>query len=425
MQHIRRLVLVALSCLTLSLAAEDKIYSGHYASGIAKYVVSKSHVYTGNYAAGISSWTYSASSDVLHVYQGHYASGISKFTYRNGHLYLGHYASGISAWTLAESSGVLHIYKGHYASGISKFSVKDGHVYKGHYAAGISAWTFKTTDETPDGLLAFLVTQLLLPEEVEDGPSSRESVDPVPPRTDPDPRETVDPVRPPADPEPREAVYPQPPSSHWARSRTLRGVFEENGAVIGTVEVKCGKANRSGLAGLSVTIIPFNGKKTRFRTKKVAVDGPAAAAEWDGLDLSIAGDGFSAELDSSRTLRSAPVGNPAFADGRHLLSVAAVGEPAALEGYVLDESVVPAEVPFDVRGRKWSFDRKDPAKIRLTYTPKTGCFKGSFKLRYLRTDNPRRKRTVSVKVAGVLIDGHAVGLGTVARPARTFAVSAD
>ena len=410
MQHIRHFIFAALSCLALTLVAEDKIYSGHYASGIAEYVVSKSHVYTGNYASGISSWTYAVSSDLLHVYQGHYAAGISEFTFRNGHLYQGHYAAGISDWTLAESSGVLHIYKGHYAAGISKFTIKNGHVYRGHYAAGISAWTFKTTVETPDGLLAFLVTQVLLPEETE---------------SKSDFQGNTYPSLPPPDLDSHEFVRTQPPSAHWTRSRILRGIYEDDGIIIGTAEVRCGKANRSGITGLSVTIIPFNGKKTRFKTKKVAVDGSAAAAEWYGLNLTVVGDGFSADLEPSRTLRSAPLGIPAFADGHHVLSVTAVGEPPVLEGYVLDESIIPTETTFDVRGRKWSFNRKDPAKIRLTYTPKTGCFKGSFKLRYLRSDNPKRTRTVSVKVTGVLLDRHAVGLGIVTRSTSTFAISAE
>ena len=70
----------------------------------------------------------------------------------------------------------------------------------------------------------------------------------------------------------------------------------------------------------------------------------------------------------------------------------------------------------------------DPAKtnlsaLKLTYTPKTGIFKGSFKL-YATTggDKPKLKK-LSVKVIGFVVDGAGVGWATLKKPSAEWPVT--
>ena len=72
-------------------------------------------------------------------------------------VYNGHYASGSAAWTIADG----HIYKGHYASGAAKFTYDKDHLWRGHYASGAAIATWDSRDEIPDGVLAFIATQLV------------------------------------------------------------------------------------------------------------------------------------------------------------------------------------------------------------------------------------------------------------------------
>ena len=52
---------------------------------------------------------------------------------------------------------------------------------------------------------------------------------------------------------------------------------------------------------------------------------------------------------------------------------------------------------------------ENPAGLRLTYAPKTGTFKGSFKVHYKLGGRVKAK---SVKVTGVLVNGVGYGRGT-------------
>ena len=72
----------------------------------------------------------------------------------------------------------------------------------------------------------------------------------------------------------------------------------------------------------------------------------------------------------------------------------------------------------------------DPAKpnlsgLKLTYAPKTGIFKGSFKL-YATTggDKPSLKKH-SVKVIGLMVDGAGVGWATLKKPSAEWTVTIE
>ena len=92
-----------------------------------------------------------------HIYKGHYASGSAAWTVEKGHIYKGHYASGSAAWTFDGT----HIYKGHYASGSAAFTYDGEHLWRGHYASGSAIATWDSRDEIPEGVLAFIASQLV------------------------------------------------------------------------------------------------------------------------------------------------------------------------------------------------------------------------------------------------------------------------
>ncbi len=58
--------------------------------------------------------------------------------------------------------------------------------------------------------------------------------------------------------------------------------------------------------------------------------------------------------------------------------------------------------------------------LKLTYTPKKGTFKGSFKV-YAMQGTKLKKYTV--KVSGVVVDGVGYGIATCKKPAMTWAVT--
>lgn len=115
----------------------------------------------------------------------------------------------------------------------------------------------------------------------------------------------------------------------------------------------------------------------------------------------------------------------ALSSGVHAVEVD-IGELAA-EGEDLDDALTPDGTEFTVDGSRWVFPAADkvkfvrddesyettvengnPAGIKLSYTAKTGSFKGSFKV-YSVTESGRSKKRIA-SVAGVVVDG--VGYGT-------------
>ena len=58
--------------------------------------------------------------------------------------------------------------------------------------------------------------------------------------------------------------------------------------------------------------------------------------------------------------------------------------------------------------------------MKLTYTPKTGVFKGSFKVYAIRGGKLKK---FTVKVNGVVVDGEGTGIGKLAKPTVTWSVS--
>ena len=77
-------------------------------------------------------------------------------------------------------------------------------------------------------------------------------------------------------------------------------------------------------------------------------------------------------------------------------------------------------------------DEKKPnvSGLKLTYTPKTGMFKGSFKIYASNEESvaPGKKptlKTYTVNVTGFIVDGAGVGQATLKNPAASWPVILD
>lgn len=143
----------ALALFPGRLDAMNHVYKGHYTSGSAAWTVEKGHIYKGHYASGSADWSF----DGKHIWKGHYTSGSAAWTYSNGHLYRGHYDSGAAAYTYEKG----HIWEGHYTSGAAVYSYDKDHLWRGHYTSGSAIASWDSRDEIPDGVLAFIATQLV------------------------------------------------------------------------------------------------------------------------------------------------------------------------------------------------------------------------------------------------------------------------
>ena len=62
--------------------------------------------------------------------------------------------------------------------------------------------------------------------------------------------------------------------------------------------------------------------------------------------------------------------------------------------------------------------------LKLTYTPKTGVFKGSFKVYALEGEGKKKKlKKYTVNVTGFVVDGVGYGAATCKKPAANWSVT--
>lgn len=233
--------------------------------------------------------------------------------------------------------------------------------------------------------------------------------------------------------------------SEWQKARTLKGVARRALPVSldfqGVFELKCGKANKkTKMAKVSAKLTGIDGKKKSYKAKSVDVTGDTVTVDFDGLEITIDGDTFSGNdgLDGGIGVSSAEVGG-ALPDGEHVFSLASFDFDVPGE---IQESLLPYEAAFRSAGGKWKFaknasvkwkkdretkeyglvvddssDKTNLASLKLSYAPKTGIFKGSFKAYALEETNGKTKlRKYTVQVMGFVVDGEGCGQATCKRP---------
>ena len=234
----------------------------------------------------------------------------------------------------------------------------------------------------------------------------------------------------------------------FAKAQTVVGaLYNKDKGLVGTVQVKVGKLNKKkGTVKLSASATLLAGGKTKKVTAKA-------------VQLDVGGAGATLVFKS-------PIGEMAFArpadgtftlkNGSYVMGEATVG--GSLKGGTrgtflredfdlavpgeLQEDLLPRKVEFEVKGGKWKFAKSasvkwvkskttkllervvddskgktNRASLKLTYTEKTGVFKGSFKAYALETSGGKKKmKKYTVNVLGLVVDGKGTGEATCKKP---------
>ena len=225
--------------------------------------------------------------------------------------------------------------------------------------------------------------------------------------------------------------------AEWQKARILRGVATRAmpNPVVGIFELKCGKANKkTGVAKVSAVLTGIDGKKKSYKAKSVDVRSDNVTADLGGLSITINDDSFNGNegMPGGLSVESSDAGgNWTRTDAK--VYVDATNLPA---GAV--DALLPAGEPVLAKGGKWAFNKASSVKIskdktnlewdtsngktnlsglKLTYTPKTGLFKGSFKVYALEGFEGKKKlKKYSAKVTGVVVDGKGYGQATIKKP---------
>ena len=229
----------------------------------------------------------------------------------------------------------------------------------------------------------------------------------------------------------------------FTKAQTAVGaLYTSGGTLVGTVQVKFGKVSKKGIVKISgnATLL-IDGKSKKVSAKAVKV-GLAATGLVPPVTLAfkapIGEMAFAMEADGTFTLKNGnyvmvekKVGGDWSKAGAKVYVDGGRGATALPAGTI--EELLPDGEPVIPKGGKWSFakaagvkyakDKKttvpslvvDTKKgtnlsaMKLTYVPKTGIFKGAFKI-YAIQGGKLKKFTV--KVIGVVVDGKGWGSAT-------------
>ena len=249
----------------------------------------------------------------------------------------------------------------------------------------------------------------------------------------------------------------------WKKARIVTGAVFKDGTAIGVMQVKVGKANRQGQVAVSGTITGIDGKKLTAKGGKVAVDDESATATLSVKGgttavVTIDDDGMTGEWNGA-SIEAALVGEKWTRDDAAVYVDGASGGRALPEGTI--EELLPDGEPVVAAGGKWKFAKAASVKwtkpkkgaaqperfdaesgkglvvdtssgktnlsgLKLTYTPKKGTFKGSFKVYALEGAGKATKlKKYTVKVSGVVVDGVGYGTATCKAPAVSWAVKVE
>ena len=248
---------------------------------------------------------------------------------------------------------------------------------------------------------------------------------------------------------------PIEPSAVWNKSRTVSAAVVEGGSVVGAVQLKIGKMNaRTRKVRVSGSFTGLDGRKTTLKQqeKTVTVENDRVAVTLAGRNLP---EPFTLVIDAEAVngIRGAAILDVTKPVGGEL--------PGASATFALDPDFVlgaagetvsdllPFAETFRNGGRRWSFDKAARVKLvknrttgaselvvdtdggktnrsalKLSYTAKTGVFKGSFKVYTLAVSASGRPRLVkyTVTVTGLVVDGHGTGLAVCKKTGATASV---
>ena len=296
---------------------------------------------------------------------------------------------------------------------------------------------------------------------IEDSPTPEPTSDPV----TPDPV-TPDPVNP---PDPTNVVeslnYAGSVDTEFAGKQEMMGALcDAKGNVVGLVTVKFGKKNKKGVVKVSASATMIVGGKAKKISAKAVSLGNGEARKMLAFKEPIGEMVFEMDADGTFTLKNGKremvglkeVGGTvqevkvggSLADGAMAFKVEFESLPDV--GEILEPALPTNVTAYVSGGKKFDFGKAaspkyrkdrasgaygltgldDPAKrnlsgLKLKYAPKTGIFKGSFKV-YATTggDKPKLKK-YTVNVIGFAVDGAGVGWATLKKPSAEWTVTIE
>ena len=322
-----------------------------------------------------------------------------------------------------------------------------------NHTAHVDSSVITPPDVTPDPVTPDPVTPgPVTPDPVTPDPVTPEPISPVPVTPEPEaPAYEVIEV------EDIVAAYKAP------KAVTLKGAVFDDVGVVGIVELKLGKVNaKKGKSKISGSVTGLDGKKHTIKAVNVSgIDGVSpvfvslAVKGLGTMEIAIGGDQFAGSLGDYH-VQSIDVGGTWTA--KTAVVDVAVDSVAMFSGMVID-SLLPAGEVATVSKGKWSFAKAasvkwakpkkgaarpeiydetsgkgliiDVAKgktnlsgLKLTYTPKTGMFKGSFKVYALQGSGKKTKlKSYTINVSGAVVGGVGYGMATCKKPALAWPVT--
>ena len=240
----------------------------------------------------------------------------------------------------------------------------------------------------------------------------------------------------------------------FAKAQTVLGaLYGRDGVPVGTVQVKVGKVSKKGEVKISASAtVLADGKAKKVSAKAVSVILDATgrvppvkvafAAPIGEMAFEMTADGTFTLKNGSYVMEEKSVGGNWTRAGARVWVDGGRGATALPAGTV--EELLPAGEPVIPKAGKWSFAKAATVKwakpkkgaerpeifdeasgkglivddskgktnlsgMKLTYTPKTGIFKGSFKIYAIQGGKLKK---VVVKVIGVVVDGKGSGSAT-------------
>ena len=248
---------------------------------------------------------------------------------------------------------------------------------------------------------------------------------------------------------------------------TLQGVVYDGGKVVGIVELKLGKVNaKKGTSKVSGSVTTLDGKKHTVKAFNLeGIDGALPKAvtlevkDFGTMSVTIGGTQFAGSMGRYH-VQSANVGGDWSKGGTKVYvatSERLAGTLALPEGTI--EELLPDGESVIQKNGKWSFakaasvkwakpkqgaalperydaesgkglvvdtsgDKTNLSAMKLTYTPKKGTFKGSFKVYALEGVGKATKlKKYTIKVSGVVVGGVGYGTATCKKPAVSWSVT--
>ena len=222
------------------------------------------------------------------------------------------------------------------------------------------------------------------------------------------------------------------------RALVYKGRVTTGNALSGILEIKTGKV-KNGNCKVVATVTSVGGKKYKSSSQTVSLAAgkllvaSLPVSDLGTLSVTIGADGFSGTL-GSYVVSSASVGGALQTGSPNFLLNCNLG---SIDGNSLNRAFLPLEEPFSDANGKWKFRKaanikyskgvwvgyEDPNRpnlsgLKLSYTSKTGVFKGSFKAYAVTSADKLKKYTF--KVNGVVTGGIGYALVTLPGSSDTW-----